>query len=354
MANNGGFYPKKQTQKTYYEVRENVTLIEGLNQFDITDLLVGKITNWTNGIVAIDKSLFRVEVINANGSVMLPEIKVINNYTYGFDSIAQTNSTVSVHYEGDLGVKDVITPSYNFDLTMDWSILKDANGQLYPVTNQATFTQWLTNGSDNFDESYNNFTDIVITDFIKVSNNIKCNLTATGTYFALSNNTITNADKIGIINGLQYLFLHKNQIVTFNPTIALPSSLQYLELNNNQIVTFNPTIALPSSLQGLNLYNNQLSNFNPTIALPSSLQNLFLNNNQLSNFNPTIALPSSLQNLFLNNNQFALAGYIATEAWANSLPVSTGKTVNFSENLASVSGTNLQAILISKGWSVLV
>jgi hypothetical protein len=283
MANSGGFYPKKQTQKTYYEVRKNVTLIDGLNQFDITDLLVGKITNWTNGIVAIDKSLFRVEVINGNGSVMLPEIKVINNYTYGFDATAQTNATVSVHYEGDLGAKEVIIPSYNFDITMDWSILLDVNGQLYPVTNQATFTQWLTNGSDSFGEASSDFINIVITDFVKVGNNIKCNLTATSRFFSLPNNTITNADKIGIINGLEVLFLY---------------------------------------------------------------------NNQIANFNPTIPLPSSLQILVLNNNQFTLAGYTATEAWANSLPVSTGKTISFQGNSASVSGTNLEAILISKGWTI--
>jgi len=41
------------------------------------------------------------------------------------------------------------------------------------------------------------------------------------------------------------------------------------------------------------------------------------------------------------------------ETWANSLPVSTGKDILFVNNIDSVSGTNLEAILISKGWNVI-
>jgi len=152
---------------------------------------------------------------------------------------------------------------------------------------------------------------------------------------------------------LQNLSLAVNQIVNFNPTIALPSSLQDLSLIGNQIVNFNPTIALPASLQYLSLGSNQIATFNPTIALPVSLQNLSLGSNQIVNFNPTIALPSSLQYLSLGSNQIRTSGYAESEVWANAQSnFNNVCNMYFNGNIDSISGTNLEAILISKNCQI--
>jgi len=237
--------------------------------------------------------------------------------------------------------------AFNFDITANW-----ATGDLaFPVTDQASFEVFLASRNYNYT---NNLTNIVISNFSIVGNRITCNLSADGTILDISNMQVTDITSIGNLGQLQYLYLNNNQIITFDPTIALPSSLQVLYLGQNQIITFDPTIALPSSLQVLYLYNNQIITFDPTIALPISLQYLHLNNNQIITFDPTIALPISLQSLHLYNNQMTIAGYTASETWANTQPIFTSLcNVTFNSNIDNVSGTNLESILISKNCNVI-
>jgi hypothetical protein len=67
-----------------------------------------------------------------------------------------------------------------------------------------------------------------------------------------------------------------------------------------------------------------------------------------------LPLPTSLKILDLSYNLMTTAGYTDSEAWANGLhtaPVAGG--MFFNVNPESISGTNLQSILISKGWDVL-
>jgi len=155
--------------------------------------------------------------------------------------------------------------------------------------------------------------------------------------------------------GLQNLGLSSNQIVDFNPSIALPIGLQELGLGGNQIVDFNPSIALPIGLQKLGLGENQIVDFNPSIALPIGLQSLYLSGNQIVDFNPSIALPIGLQELGLGGNQMTIAGYTASETWANAQPSFTSScNVYFTNNIDSVSGTDLETILISKNCTVSV
>jgi Leucine-rich repeat (LRR) protein len=174
------------------------------------------------------------------------------------------------------------------------------------------------------------------------------------TGLSLGNNQIVTFNPtLALPSGLIELGLGGNQIVTFNPTLALPSGLTNLGLNENLIVTFNPTLALPSGLQELYLGNNQIVTFDPSIALPNSLLSLGLNGNQIVTFNPSIALPSGLQELYLNDSQMTTAGYTLSEPWANSMSVIPGRgTIYFGGNVNSISGTNLETILIAKGWSV--
>ena len=187
----------------------------------------------------------------------------------------------------------------NFDVTADWTLTVDSVGAVSPVTDEASFRQYLTDGANG----NNNLTNIVITNFSLIGGRLRCNLTAGGTRLIL--NEIDVTDVFGVVNlsSLQYLYLGDNQIVTFNPTIALPSSLKVLEIGDNQIVTFNPTIALPSSLTSLGLYGNQMT----------------------------------------------LAGYAASESWANAQPSFTNPcTIDFSGNPDSITGTNLETILLTK------
>ena len=150
---------------------------------------------------------------------------------------------------------------------------------------------------------------------------------------------------------LTTLYLNGLGIINFNPTIALPSGLTSLSLSFNQIVNFDPT--LPNTLTELYLNDNQIVTFNPSIALPSGLQYLDLRNNQIVSFNPSVPLPSLLLSLTLIDNQMTTAGYTASEPWANAMSVipSRGNIYIYS-NINSASGTNLETILIAKGWSV--
>jgi hypothetical protein len=63
--------------------------------------------------------------------------------------------------------------------------------------------------------------------------------------------------------------------------------------------------------------------------------------------------PSSLQNIQFSNCGFELFTYTAMETWANSLHSTSTGLVEFTGNIDSVVGTNLEAILLSKGWNVI-
>jgi len=83
------------------------------------------------------------------------------------------------------------------------------------------------------------------------------------------------------------------------------------------------------------------------------LETLSCSENNIVFFNPTIKLPTTIQTLGLNINNMTENGYVLSEQWANSLSVSTGKVIDLSSNVDSVSGTDFESILISKGWTVI-
>jgi hypothetical protein len=156
--------------------------------------------------------------------------------------------------------------------------------------------------------SFESVLGVTTSDFLLSGNNIQANiLTTTDNILDFKSKNITNVNYI-TVSDLVDLGLNNNQIVTFNPSIALPSSLQNLELSNNQIVTFNPTLPLPTSLQTLGLGSNQMTT----------------------------------------------AGYTASETWANGMHTTTSGQIDLTSNPDSVSGTNLETILTSKGWTVIV
>jgi hypothetical protein len=81
------------------------------------------------------------------------------------------------------------------------------------------------------------------------------------------------------------------------------------------------------------------------------LQRLDFRTNQIVAFNPSVALPITLNFLALSQNQMTLNGYTESEPWANGMHTApSGGFINFNNNTDSVSGTNLESILIAKGW----
>ena len=130
------------------------------------------------------------------------------------------------------------------------------------------------------------------------------------------------------------------------------NKLTFLNVGVNSVISVNYISIV--GLVILELDENQLTTFNPSIALPSSLTYLYLSENQLTTFNPSIALPSSLTYLNLARNQLTTASYTQMEQWANLQPAFTNPcSIYFDGNIDSVTGTNLETILLTKNAAIL-
>lgn len=106
-------------------------------------------------------------------------------------------------------------------------------------------------------------------------------------------------------------------------------------------------------LLAINFGQNRITEFNPSKKLPFDLEVLSLFENQLQFFSPDLGLPSGLVSINLESNQFKLIGYTASEGWATKAAVNKFTYIYFANNLDSVSGTNLETILITqKNWTV--
>jgi hypothetical protein len=134
---------------------------------------------------------------------------------------------------------------------------------------------------------------------------------------------------------------------------SLPNIKGFLTLNLSSKSITNVNYITIIDLETLNLNDNEISTFDPTQALPTNLRNLYLTNNQLTIFNPALPLPSSLYELELIANQITTAGYTTSETWANGMHTApVGGNIDLNNNPDSASGTNLETILIGKGWTV--
>ena len=103
------------------------------------------------------------------------------------------------------------------------------------------------------------------------------------------------------------------------------------------------------NLDTLVFTNCNLTTFNPTGNFPL-LDILDLHGNNLNSIllNSTF---SKVRNATFSGNKLTLSSYVAMESWANNLEISDG-TMEFIGNIDSVSGTNLETILISKGRTI--
>jgi hypothetical protein len=195
-------------------------------------------------------------------------------------------------------ITDEVETTYNFELT-------SPNWAFEGVTDEASFIYWLGNRVNSHEDA-NDLTNIEVSNFSLVGNTIICNMIADGTMYTLDGLQLTNADKIGVVNGLQSLMLFSNQLTSFNPAIDFPD-----------------------------------------------LAVLIISQNQLSIFNPPVGLPVTMRYLDLNSNEMTTAAYTVMESWANSLlPFTSTCNVLLGGNTDSVSGTTLKTILESKNCTV--
>ena len=127
-----------------------------------------------------------------------------------------------------------------------------------------------------------------------------------------------------------------------------------LELDLSSLYITDVGVIDIGGLLQLYLNDNQLTSFDPSIALPSGLLYLDLNDNQLTSFDPSIALPSELLHLELGENQLTTISYTNAEAWANAQPAFTNLcNVYFGNNINSITGTNLESILLTKNCTII-
>lgn len=173
---------------------------------------------------------------------------------------------------------------------------------------------------------------------------------------------------------LKYLDLTNNAIQTeFNNTVELPQ-LKELRLSHNNLNKFSPLIDLPISLSNLYLDNNNISDisqinfpinllmlqlsFNKLIDiqtksdLPLTLRSLHVSNNLLTAFIPTIKFNSLLTIIDVENNFITREQWNNNTQWINAVRNGDQNIFNSGGNVASISGTNTETLLLAKEWLV--
>jgi Leucine-rich repeat (LRR) protein len=218
------------------------------------------------------------------------------------------------------GVNNVLIPlsaepETNFDVTADWSLAS--------VTDQASFEAFLTSQGA---------TSVAIT------------------YFDL---TLGRLQAIIDIEGISDLDLNYKGITEIRKLGGFDNSLASIALYDNLLTAFNPIQMIQEGVSVINLSGNQINSFNPSIQLPSSLSVLDLSNNLLVNFNPQNELPISLISLGLSSNQMTTFGYENSESWATAQSSFTSTCIiDFSGNTDSITGSDLETILLTKNVTI--
>jgi hypothetical protein len=110
------------------------------------------------------------------------------------------------------------------------------------------------------------------------------------------------------------------------------------------------------AVTGLSVFSLALGNITAVDKIggfDNTLLKLYLNDNLLTAFNPTTSLPITLIELDLSANLITTAGYTASEPWANAQPsFSSNCDIFFMGNVNSVTGTNLETILLTKNCTI--
>jgi Leucine-rich repeat (LRR) protein len=116
--------------------------------------------------------------------------------------------------------------------------------------------------------------------------------------------------------------------------------------------------AISANITSLPVSNTlDLSGSNLVILSKCTIPNLTvldLSNNSMGSITPTHAFPITLQSIDFSNNNFTASGYADSENWALTMHTAPiGGTIDFSGNTDSVSGTELENILVGLGWTVI-
>ncbi len=179
-------------------------------------------------------------------------------------------------------------PAPNFDVTADWNLTTPA-----PVTDETSFRNFLNNGN-------NDLTNIQIVNFSLIGGQLKCYLLADGTTLDISNLDLSRIDLLNRVNGLE----------TVNTSYNI----------------------------GAEAY-----------SLPSGIKSLLSSNIGAGFFIFVFELPITLVAIDFSYNQMTLSGYTSSEAyWTAHPPFTNPCTIRFDGNPDSITGTNLEAILLNK------
>ena len=134
---------------------------------------------------------------------------------------------------------------------------------------------------------------------------------------------------------------------SFNSTFSVNTS--FFEIVGSDINATIVSSLMPSGL--LDLSSKQISKIK--LLSWSGMTSLVASDNPLAPLNMQAPFSSSLQNIQFADCSFELFTYTTMEAWANTLHSTSTGIIDFTGNIDSVSGTNLEAILLSKGWNVI-
>src|SRR5690606_12518845 len=86
----------------------------------------------------------------------------------------------------------------------------------------------------------------------------------------------------------------------------------------------------------------------------NGLMELYLNNNNLTSFNFYDILPITLILLGLDYNSLTTTSYTNAETWATAQPSFTSNCdIYFHDNTDSITGTNLENILLTKNVTII-
>ena len=290
-------------------------------------ITIGYNSGDTSVSVTLDQSGYVNEVISdgaPNAIVKLNGVIVTAPFTIECGDVLSADFDPAP-LPSNLIFEGIYEQCYNFDITANWNLTTDVNGNVAPVTDEASFIQFLTNGY----YGDNDLTNIVVTHFNLESGRLTCNLFANGTALVFEEMEVSEVNGFGVVNGLEYLSFRTNDLTEFDIYELIPDTVTTFSLDDNDLTDFDPP------------------------SLPLNLNLLTIRDNKLSKFNPSINMPVTLTYLAIGDNLITTYGWTASEAWANSQPSFTSNCdVDLSGNTDTALGTTFKTILESKNCTV--
>lgn len=136
---------------------------------------------------------------------------------------------------------------------------------------------------------------------------------------------------------------------SFNSAFGVNTSAFLLSGNNIKATITGYSLPVNQLFAG----NKNITNVNFFTVVGTAV--IDLSGNLLTDFNPSVPLPTIISQILLNDNSLTTSSYASMETWANGLHIAPDGygTIDFRENIDSVSGTQLETILVGKSWTVI-